>query len=268
MTRRSITVWAATGAVVLALLGTPAAAQETEDPPIPEGWVPVQPGGQPPGAQPEVNPPVPVPAQPPVAQQCAPCEQRPSPPAAHQGLLLMGYVGVNAFPGKGALDSSALGLSMSVDAGLRLGALVGYNVTPWISVNGELTVDVINSDDPSGYWKTGGTRKAIALSPFFHLAASSSGLVEAAIGPKLGFRWMNIGSQGPEEFSSNGYLAGLNAGVFVRGGVVMLGGLVSFEYSPTSEVCRQQDFINTDCSYSVDGISAEKVVSLSGSLLF
>jgi len=202
-----------------------------------------------------------------VAQPCAPCEQ--PPPVAHHGLLLMGYIGVNTFPGKGALDDSAAGgLTLSVGPGLRVGGLAGWYALPWVSVNGELTVDIVNTDDPGGYWVTGGTRTAIALSPFLHIPVSAGGDVEAAIGPKLGFRWTKISSQSFEVFRANGYIAGVNAGVFVRGGAVMLGGLASFELSKADEICREPDASTMTCTPFVSGASAEKLVSVSGSVLF
>jgi hypothetical protein len=207
--------------------------------------------------------------------QCPPCAQPqaavaetavPVPP--HHGLLLLGYIGVNLFPGKGALDSQTSGVNVGVGPGLRVGGLVGFYATPRFSVNGELSVDFVNTDDPGGYWRTGGRRTAVAISPLFHLAASASSAVEVAVGPKLGLRWMSISSQSSEVFSSNGTLLGLNAGVFARGGAVMIGGLISFDVANFSESCRQLDAINDYCATNASDIDWEKVVSLSGSILY
>jgi hypothetical protein len=257
----------------LGLLAAPAAAQDMEYPPPPPPDDQQDPG-QPP---PEVDYGRPVePQQPPpppsTVQQCAPCEQRQSPPAvAHQGLLLLGYVGANMFVGKGILDDSAAAVSLSVGPGLRLGGLVGGHVTPWISVNGELTVDFMNTDDPYGYWVTGGRRFVLSLSPLVHLAANSSGSVEAVIGPKLGMRFLSMTSHSSETFSARGYMVGLNGGVFVRaGGTVMLGGLVSFELSRTSTACRDQNFSggSGECGADTTGVPFERVAALAGSILF
>jgi hypothetical protein len=228
--------------------------------------------GATPAAAEEAHPPPPQDTQPACLQEsspvepCLPCSEPQAPPATHHGLLLMGYLGVNAFPGKGVLDNEGSGINVSVGPGLRLGGLAGFYVTPQLSMSGELTVDLVNTDDSGGYWTTGGTRTVLALSPLLHVPASRGGTVEIAIGPKLGMRWMSISSQSSEVFSAKGYLAGVNAGVFARGGDVMLGGLLSFEVSKASEACRQPDV--TVCAIDVSGVSAEKVVSISGATLF
>ena len=254
--------------VVFGLVATPAAAQDN-------GYPPPPPDEQPEPAQlpPEVEYGQPIPPAPPPAgqaQQCAPCEQRQSPPAvAHHGLLLLGYVGMNVFAGKGILDDSAAAISLNLGPGLRLGGMVGVHVTPWISVNGELTLDFLNTDDPYGYWVTGGKRYVLALSPLFHLAANSSGSVEAAIGPKLGMRYLSLSSHQWDSFTARGYMVGFNAGVFVRGGTVMLGGLVSFELSRTSQACRDQNYsAGEPCGFDTTSTPFERVISLSGSILF
>jgi hypothetical protein len=269
MSKRFVTAFAASLLVAVALLATPAAAQDTDYPPPPPPDDQQDPGQPPPEV--DYGRPVEVPPPPPVAQQCAPCEQRQSPPAiAHHGLLLLGYVGMNVFAGKGILDDSAAAVSLSVGPGLRLGGLVGMHVTPWISVNGEFTVDFMNTDDQYGYWVTGGRRFVLALSPLVHLAASSSGSVEAAIGPKLGMRFLSMTSHSSEVFSARGYMVGLNAGVFVRGGTVMLGGLVSFELSRTSQACRDQNYSEGSgtCGTDTSSVPFERVASVSGSILF
>jgi hypothetical protein len=180
----------------------------------------------------------------------------------------MGYVGVNAFPGKGALSSQITAISMGVDPGLRLGGLAGYYATPRFSLNGELAVDIINTDDPYGYWTTGGTRAAVSLSPLVHLAANASSAVEVVLGPRLGMRWMWLTSQTSESFTSRGTLFGLNAGVFVRGGTVMLGGLISFDASTIGKACRAPSASAEYCYMGASDIAMEKVVSLSGSVLY
>jgi hypothetical protein len=263
MIKRFAPTWvAAISFAALALLATPAVAQDAEYPPPPPPDDQQDPG-QPP---PEVDygrPVEPPPAPPSTALQCAPCEQRQSPAVAHHGLLLMGFVGLNMFAGKGILDDSSGGLSLSLGPGLRLGGLIGVHATPWISVNGELTVDFMNTDDMYGYWVTGGRRFVLALSPLAHLAASSSGNIEVAVGPKLGMRFLSMTSHSSATFSARGYLVGLNAGVFVRGGTVMLGGLVSFELSRTSEACN-----DNYCGIDTTSVPFERVASVSGSVLF
>jgi hypothetical protein len=247
------------------LAAPPALAQDAEEQQQQEA------PAQEPGVEYEgVCPPTrPDPAQcPPCAQPQAAVAETAVPVPPHHGVLLLGYIGVNAFPGKGGLDSQVTGVTVGVDPGLRVGGLVGFYATPRFSVNGELSVDIINTDDAFGYWKTGGTRTAVAISPLFHLAASASSAVEVAVGPKLGLRWMSISSQSAEVFSSNGTLFGLNAGVFARGGAVMVGGLISFDLGRLGEACRQPDAINDYCAFNASDVDLEKVVSLSGSILY
>ena len=251
------------GLIAEALIVTPARAQEDDLPPPPD------PQQQEPGVEYQDVCPrsEPAPACPPCAEQAAAAAQSQA-VSPHHGLLLMGYVGVSAFAGKAALTSGITGLSLSVGPGLRVGGLIGFYATPRFSLNAELGVDIINSDDPYGYWATGGTRTVIAISPLFHLAASASSAVEFAVGPKLGMRWMSLSSQSNEGFHSSGTLLGANAGVFVRGGVVMLGGLVSFDFSKLGEACRQPGGSTDYCAAGVSDISSEKVVSVSGSILY
>jgi hypothetical protein len=81
-------------------------------------------------------------------------------------------------------------------------------------------------------------------------------------------RWMSIGSVTSEVVKARGTVAGFNAGVFARGAVVMLGGLISFEVADTSSACLQQDGHPTGCSADVSTSSTEAVFSVSGSVLF
>src|SRR5262249_45044515 len=109
MSRGVINAWAVSSFVALGLLATPAPAHDSGHPPPPPEELPDQ--SQLP---PEVDYGQPIPQAPPpacLAQQCAPCEQRQSPPAvAHQGLLVLGYVGMNVFAGKGILDDTSAGV--------------------------------------------------------------------------------------------------------------------------------------------------------------
>jgi hypothetical protein len=159
----------------------------------------------------------------------------PSPLSTRHGFLVLPYLGIHSYQNVDMADYAP---------GPRFGTLFGGRVSQWLSLNGELTVDVSYMPDSS----SAGNLKEdseyyldLAFSPLAHLVR---GPVELVAGPKVGafrsktsFSGSTSGVSG-ESSSLWGIAAGLNAGAFVPvGGVVEIGGLLSIEARDAREYC-------------------------------
>lgn len=159
----------------------------------------------------------------------------PSVPSTRHGLLVLPYLGIHSYQ-----NADMAGYS----PGARFGALFGGRASHWLSLNGELTVDV--SDIPHGGGSSNFNEGSeyyldLALSPLVHLVR---GPVELVAGPKLGFFRAETSFSGStsgvsgESTSLTGITAGFNAGAFVPvSGLVEIGGLLSIEARDAREYC-------------------------------
>ena len=241
--------------------GTIAAQQAAPPPPYPDPnqapYPQQQPQQQPyPQQYPPQQQPYPQPGYP---QQYPPpgSYQAPAAPQGHRGLLLMGFLGIQAFQG-----DTGVGLS----PGLRLGGLLGFYATPMFSLNGELTLDFLNLDSSAGYSGATGVRALLALSPLFHFPA---GNLELVVGPKFGGWGTTISdNNSTTSASARGYVFGVNAGLFARAGNVNLGGLFSFEAGIPTSICF--DTGGGEVCHSATGSEqdADKIVAFNGAILF
>jgi hypothetical protein len=174
-------------------------------------------------------------------------------PAFRRGFLWMPYLGVNVPVGD---------TSNGVSTGLRLGGIFGFNVGPFLSLNGELTVDVLNLDSAAGMSATG-AEVDFAFSPLFHIDLPA---LELVVGPKLGFFGMSATysqSGYPDStFSGSGLAYGFNAGVFIPLGRIAIGGLLNFTGRSYSSACQ-----NNFCA-DVSGGSDDKFFGFSGALMY
>src|SRR5215831_17613467 len=75
-----------------------------------------------------------------------------------EGVLLIPFLGFHSF--QGAYGSS-------VDTGARLGAVFGYRMSTFWSLNAELAVDVMNPSGPASF-DSRGYMADVALAPLFH----------------------------------------------------------------------------------------------------
>ena len=187
----------------------------------------------------------------------------PPPPPGHRGASLVLYAGPT-FPGDMHAFPTA-GLS----PGFRLGGMLGFYLTPFLSLNGELGFDVLNFSDSAIDNNVTGVRLVAAFSPLFH---APSGNIELVVGPKLGGWFTAISDNGTNSNSltASGGLVGINAGLFARigGGRMSIGGLATFEAAWTSQVCVDVDG-NHSCADPVGSErDADKVFSVTGALLF
>ena len=191
--------------------------------------------------------------------QQAPYPAPPPPPVGHHGLLLMGYAGFHTFQGT---NGEGLG------PGLRLGGMLGFYASPVFSINGELSIDVLNLDSATAGSGASGVRVDFSLSPLYHIPAA--GNFEVVIGPKLGV-WDEefSSSDGFTNFSFSGYSLGFNLGGFARVGNILLGGLFAFDYGVATKYCPDNSGVNCATPSNFNFTDAnEKVASFNASALF
>jgi hypothetical protein len=237
--------------------------------PPPQGYPPAQP--YPPQAYPgQPYPPQGYPAQPyppqgyygqPPAYQPAPLDAEPPPPR-HRGLLLLPYIGFNAVIGDAA---------EGYDAGFRMGGLLGFYAAPFVSLNGELSIDVL-SPHALGSSKVSEGVVSFTLSPLFHFGPPK---VDFVVGPRLGFfghfsTLSNSYSSSEDTISMTGIAWGLNTGVFFSLGRIWLGGLMSLTMHSPTQYCYSNTSTNhTERCYDVtDSDTSSKLLTFNFALLF
>jgi hypothetical protein len=231
-------------------------------PPPPAGYPPAQPGypaAQPgyPAAQPGYPPPPPGY----VPQTYAAPAPPPAAPGRH-GFLPIVYLGVNSFQGT---------TGQNTGPGFRIGTILGGRINPMFSINGELTIDVINPKNLAPGVSVTAAAVDIAASPLFHLPLGATGAAELVLGPKLGF-WVDSGtvsgSLNDGTGSDSGFLFGLNAGLF---GYITpstaIGGLLSFEGRSYSSSCFTPSGSTQTCQ-STNLPDSDKVLGINGAVMF
>ena len=243
-----------TGLLALALAAPRLARGQAEEAPEPVADIAPAPASLPSTAPP-------VPASP--APAVAPTARTPPPVAVGRdhGLVLVPYFGFNLPVGS---------LAEVYSAGFRFGALVGWHVTPRMSMNGELTLDFMDADTDSSFVKPHERYLDFALSPLLHFRSG-----EIVVGPKLGWFtnnrsdsdddrvvYLTYGTRlGLGPHSGQGLLLGINAGGFISVGKLAIGLVASGTF---------RHFITVDCSgYGCGGqFSNATALSLSLAALF
>jgi hypothetical protein len=238
---------------------------QPEQPPPDYAW-PAQPD-QYPGSPPSPPPPeVPPPGRQPAPPPPPPSTPTPTaPPVVHSGLMLIAFLGVSGFGGASGINDY-IASDLAIHASLRLGGLIGFYVHPHLSLNGELTTDFLNIDAGSSASITAGTRVVAALSPLFHWSASND--VELLVGPKLGYWHTSLSGSSDNISTITGTVVGVNAGGYLRAYNVHFGALVSYELASIGKACSGYPGAPDTCLADVSYLSREKVLSLSGSILF
>jgi hypothetical protein len=172
-------------------------------------------------------------------------------------------MGINSYQQgqNGVINGSDIGV------GFRLGVLLGGRVGEMFSVNGEITIDVINPRNvPTGV-DISAADVVLAFSPLVHVPA---GNIEIVAGPKLGFWGLSADStfQGlTDNFSASGYVLGLNAGIFgTVGSGLSVGGLIALDVRTPQKECSTPAGGFETCQTVLD--DANKVLGISGALLF
>jgi len=168
--------------------------------------------------------------------------------------MMMPYLGLNFPVGEGSDNYST---------GLRLGGLFGFFAGQFVSLNAELSIDILNPDTGSGVDATE-VLAGLTFSPLFHFGPPRMDFV---IGPKIGFfgesMTVSYNDGGPDdEYSASGLVYGINAGAFFSLGRISLGGLMSLSAHSISNAC-----VNSNCG-DVSGGTDFKLLSLSGAMMF
>jgi hypothetical protein len=186
--------------------------------------------------------------------------QEAPPPPQKRGFVAVFYTGATVFLGGAARD---------LDPGLRLGAILGGRVHPRISLGGELALDVLNPQE-TGSRDVSIAELDLSFSPLLHVPA---GKLELVAGPRVGVwvgsQTLRTNGQTVTTGRSGGGVLGLNLGLFAPiSRAASLGGLVSFTTRRFSEHCQERTNGIEICA-SVDFLpDAEKVLGLTGALLF
>jgi hypothetical protein len=193
------------------------------------------------------------------AQQASLANKSVDEPAFRGGLLLMPYVGTNL----------ALGdTSKAFNLGYRVGGIVGWHASPFLSLNGELTVDRPDPVDVENGYLLKATAVDLAFSPLFHMALDRGDLV---IGPKIGgFRYTTSLSAGwsgepPTDGTDYGLTYGLNLGVFGGIGDMAVGVLLGYTGRHATEKCPTRLNDTATCPH---GRSELKLLSVAVAMLY
>lgn len=245
-------------------------ATYTYPPPPPPGAYPYPPPGAyvypPPGPYVYPPPPAGYAYPPPPAYAYPPPAAYAYPPPAlprqvhRRTFQLVPYIGIHSYEG----ESGA-----SLGPGFRVGGLTGFRLSDLVSINGELTLDLLNPNGLPYGESYSELATTISLSP---LVSFPAGRFELVLGPKLGF-WLASYSQiSPSRGDGDGrYLGfdlGANGAAFLPvGRNLRMGALASFDL----RIFRQSCFTPYD---GLEGCSAgalppaDKVVALSAVLMF
>jgi hypothetical protein len=134
-----------------------------------------------------------------------------------EGILVMPYVGFVTPVGSA---------TAYYGTGLRIGTLLGWHLSRYLSINIEATLDILNPKGIASSFEN--YTFDYSLSPLLHLPIGRLALI---VGPKIGLFDENLiytinGNSYNESFS--GILFGVNAGLLVDLGRSEIGGLFSY----------------------------------------
>jgi hypothetical protein len=184
----------------------------------------------------------------------------PTVPPYRRGFLMMPYLGLNV-----PVGSTSDGIS----TGLRLGGIFGWHVGRFLSLNGEMTIDILNFDTGPGVSATAAAVD-LTFSPFFHFGLPQ---VEFVVGPKFGFfgKSVTLSESGSQDstYSGGGLVYGFNAGVFIPLGRIAIGGLFNFTGRSYSSWCSNDSSTNYSQVCTTDRSGPDdKFIGFSGALLY
>jgi hypothetical protein len=230
-----------------------AAPPSTQAPPPPVA-APASPSAVPSAPPPPAAVDAEAPKVAPVRAYAPPPPLDPGPPV----FLFMPFLGIHSFQNDSA---------RALDAGLRVGALLGGRVNEVLSLDVVAALDVLNPNGvPAGVDVTA-LQFHIAFSPLIH---ARSGGAEIVVGPKLGlFALSEDASSGTESASesAHGWLYGFNFGIFgAANDTLSVGGLVSFDVEKATEICASGTGVPEMCQ-SVDPSGSAKVLGVAFALL-
>jgi hypothetical protein len=177
--------------------------------------------------------------------------------ATHEGVQIMPMIGVNSFQGSRAEQ---------IDPGLRLGAMLGGRTSENGSMNGELTIDIVNVQGTPGIDISEYVVNA-SFAPLLHVPVGAG---EIVMGPQVGFFYLGLhasdGVNSLDEWGA-GWMMGANAGLlFPINDRAEMGGMISFAYDRPLKLCASGTGTPESCT--TDGLTAAKVLGFSFAALF
>ncbi len=245
----------------IALPSTVALAQAPESAPAapaaPPAYAYPPPGYYPPPAYPPPGyppPGYPPPGYPPPPQYA----QAPAAPGYMTGFLGMPYLGLHIPLGDA---DEAFG------TGFRIGGILGGRIMPMLSLNGEITLDIMNPKDVPSGMDVSVVMADVLFSPLLHFGAPS---IDVFFGPKLGAFVMaeSISYEGEElKATAQGLAYGINVGVAVPVGNIAVGGIISYVGRHATEACVEVEGLGEECDDSPSGDDF-KTLSILGTVMF
>jgi hypothetical protein len=173
---------------------------------------------------------------------------------------LLPHIGVHSYQGDGGTN---------LGPGLRVGGITGFLLGDFVSLNAELTFDLLRATDLPARDHYSEIDVTATFSPLISFPA---GRVELAFGPKLG-AWLGSYDQtslvrGDGGGTYSGLDLGANGAVFVQvARRLWLGGLASFDVRSYRKSCFTPLRGTESCTS--DALPAsDKVVALSALLMF
>ena len=145
--------------------------------------------------------------------------------------------GVLVLPNFGLIMPDAGSAANVTRPGPHMGAILGWHLTPWFSLDGELNLSVVQFNGQNGTSSDAtGFLFDYALSPLFHVGAPN---LEFVVGPKLGrFDYsLSDGSYSQSVTGSNGWSYGVNVGVLVPLRTMAIGGLATYTSYHATQIC-------------------------------
>jgi hypothetical protein len=186
-------------------------------------------------------------------------EAAPPPLEPHRQVLGLLFAGVQSIQNQGS----------STGPGLRLGLVLGGRIDSRLSINAQVSYDILNPD------------RAVPGVSFYNFAAAAAPLFElslprgmrALVGPKLGLFRAGASGQGERDASDavyTGLLVGANLGAFVRvsrRNEIDVGGLVGLDLEKALS-CRVNGNVGNGASCAASGLPVQEIISASAGVLF
>ncbi len=171
--------------------------------------------------------------------------------------------GVLVLPSFGLLGATTGDKSRVSNGGLRMGAIIGWHVSPRLSVNGEVGLAALEFKENTTRARDVDTGFLLeyGLAPLFHQGAPK---LEIVVGPKLGrFRYSLPEAPYGEPFSrSLGWTYGVNVGAFAPLQSMAIGGLLSYTVNRATTIC------DTTCHARTSSVGDVHVLALSFAMLY
>jgi hypothetical protein len=179
-------------------------------------------------------------------------------PGFRRGFLAMPYIGLHIPVGSSG---------DAFDPGFRVGTFLGGHINPMFSLNGEITIDVMNPKNVSSGVDVTEVMVDLLFSPLVHFG---NGQIEGFIGPKFGGFGMSASAKMAGlsmDGSARGLAYGFNLGLAVPVGNIAIGGLISYTGRHATQVCQTSPGLAETCDDSPSGDDF-KTFSFTAAVLF